>query len=411
MKSNLDFDKYQKLLKAVGSMSGLFSNNEIPLFHPRFIEKLFVLTADAKDLARIDMSFDASIANDIGVGIKTFGTTNLKKDKVEKIAEFAKSGTLGELDNLNQEDLAFKAARLRNMRVQSDTKEHGINLDKSFYHCLVRSKGVAMIHEEPYELINIDGIKPLNSYGKEIAKFENDFTGHTYFTDGKSKYAFNRSKSVLLKRFELSKNCNSNLINIDIYDDIFTRILSWLSNETKSLVIDDQPKEDFVVLPLYGFKNKQRFIFEKSGINSWNAKDDKRPRKFGEAYIRVTEDVKKLKPGFFPSRDYKFQLKLPNGKVVSAKICQDGDKALMSDPNIDLCTWLYELIDIDIKVSHKRYAEKKPYRYSDLELIGKDSVKVIKKDNDLFEMAMMPIGSYEKFINDDDFYDDEYEAD
>ena len=135
-------------------------------------------------------------------------------------------------------------------------------------------------------------------------------------------------------------------------------------------------------------------------------------KKFGEAYIRVTEAIKKLKPGFFPARDYKFQLKLPNGKTVSAKICQDGDKALMSDPNIDLCTWLYELIDIDLKISHKRYAEKNPYRYSDLELIGKDSVKVIKKDNDLFEMAMMPIGSYEKFINDDDFVDDdEYEAD
>ena len=107
MKSNLDFEMYQKLLKAVGSMSGLFSNNDIPLFHSRFIEKLFVLTAQAQDLARDDMSFDAVINNNIGVGIKTFGSSNFNNDKTEKIAEFTKYASAGEFDNLNQEQLAL----------------------------------------------------------------------------------------------------------------------------------------------------------------------------------------------------------------------------------------------------------------------------------------------------------------
>lgn len=407
MKSNLDFEMYQKLLKAVGSMSGLFSNNDIPLFHSRFIEKLFVLTAQAQDLARDDMSFDAVINNNIGVGIKTFGSSNFNNDKTEKIAEFTKYASTGEFDNLNQEQLAFKAAELRNIRIQSDVNEYGIDIDKSFYHCLVRSSGEAMIHEEPYELIDISSIKPINSRGKEINDFDKNSSGHSHFTDGKAKYIFNKSKNVLLKRFELNKHCNSKHIQIEIYDDIFSRILSWFNTDVKELLAEKQPKQDenYVVLPLYSTRREKNYddpelVQPSAAINQWNAHG--RTREFGEAYIPLPAKVHDLKPGFFPGKDHPFKLKLPNGKIVDVKLCSgnpEKPKSIMSHRNADLLEWLFQLIDGNMTVAKKRLENSNPYTFKDLERVGRDSVKITKDKDGNYFLKTMPIDSYEKFIN------------
>lgn len=404
MKSNLDFEKYQKLLKAVGSMSGLFSSNDIPLFHSRFIEKLFVLTAKAQDLARSDMSFDALIGSDVGVGIKTFGATDLRKDKTEKVAEFTKFASAGEFDNLNQEQLAYKSAELRNIRVQSDLNEYGIDISKSFYHCLVRAAGVAMIHEEPYELIDIKSIKPIDSRGKEISRFDQNFSGHSHFTDGKSKYIFNKSKNVLLKRFELNKYCNSSEMKIEIYDDIFSRILNWVSTDVKVLLQDKKEKENFVILPLYSSRREKNYddpelVQPSAGINQWNAKG--RAREFGEAYIPLPAKVHDLKPGFFPGKDHPFKLKLPNGKIVDVKLCSgnpDKPKSIMSYRNADLLEWLFQLIDGNMTIAKKRLENSNPYTFKDLERVGRDSVKITKDENGEYSLKTMPIDSYEKFI-------------
>lgn len=45
-------------------------------------------------------------------------------------------------------------------------------------------------------------------------------------------------------------------------------------------------------------------------------------------------------PGFFPGRDQPFDLELPNGETIIAKVCQDQGKAIMSNPNKDLGKWL-----------------------------------------------------------------------
>lgn len=45
-------------------------------------------------------------------------------------------------------------------------------------------------------------------------------------------------------------------------------------------------------------------------------------------------------PGFFPRRDQPFDLELPNGETIIAKVCQDQGKAIMSNPNKDLGKWL-----------------------------------------------------------------------
>jgi hypothetical protein len=400
-----DFDQYEALLKAVAAMARLYSDDEKPFLHSRFIEKLFVHTSQADDYSRKDMSFDAVLNDDIGVGIKTFTVRNFQSNKAEKIAEMTKDATSGMFVNLNLEALAKKSATLRNIRVRSDVNAHGIDMDKSFYHCLVRANSQAMVHEEPYDYIDVDAIKPLDKQGNEISHFTEGQKGHSYFTDGKHKYLFNISKNTLFKRFDLNSYNNSKLIDIEIYDDIFTKVLDWYASDLSELVKEKPDEDEYVVLPLYATKEKKNInnpdlVPKGSGLNQWNA--DGRPRKFGEAYISIPATVIHNNPGFFPSRDTTFELKLPNKKIVLAKPCSgkpDLPKSIMTDPNTDLCDWLFKIIDGSEGAAEKRLLEKRPYTYEHLRLIGKDSVKVVKRSDSSYELSMMPLDSYEKFID------------
>ena len=54
-----DEERYETLLRLVGSLSRLFSDNESPYVDSRFVERLFARTTGAKDLGRKDISFDA----------------------------------------------------------------------------------------------------------------------------------------------------------------------------------------------------------------------------------------------------------------------------------------------------------------------------------------------------------------
>jgi hypothetical protein len=396
-----DFGEYEKLLKAVAAMSRLYSDNEKPFLHSRFIEKLFAHTTNAFDFSRKDMSFDAVINKSIGVGIKTFTVPNFQANKSEKIAEMTKHATSGVFTNKNIELLAKTSAKLRNARVRSDANEYGIDMDRSFYHCLVRANSKAMVHEEPYEYIDLDAIKPLDKNGNEINNFIEGQKGHAYFTDGKHKYLFNISKNTLFKRFDLNLYTNSNPIDIEIYDDIFTKVIGWYDSDINELIKEKTPIEEFVILPLYSTRKKKDYsdpdlVSKKSGLNQWNAGG--RERKFGESYIPVPQKIHEKSPNFFPPRDTKFDLLLPNKQKVIGKVCQENSKALMSDPNIDLCQWLYKIIDGSIQKSEMRLANEKPYTFDDLRLINKDSVKVVKKSNSLYELSMMPLDSYEMFI-------------
>ena len=160
------------------------------------------------------------------------------------------------------------------------------------------------------------------------------------------------------------------------------------------------PGKDYVVLPLYSTRNKnKKEVAPKSGINQWNAGG--RDRKFGEAYVPVPAVIHKKYPKFFPRHDVVFNLTLPNGKTEKAKICQEGGKALMTNPNDVLCDWLYKVIDpnaSDIEL-HKRLQNKVPFTYQDLERIGKDSVRVSKLDEANFTVEFTPVDSYDLFIN------------
>lgn len=417
MKHTVDIERYTRLLQAVASMSRLYSDNTVPYVDSRFVEKLFIETSGAKDLSRSDKSFDALLAPDVGVGIKTFLAAS-GNSKREKVAEFTTFANHGEFEGLTPENLAVKVASFRNNRVLSDANELAIDISSSIYHCLVRITNGAIIHEEPYSPIELQNLRPTDRSGKALKKWQASGKG-VFFSDGLSNYNFNGSKNVLFKEFKFK--IDEGVIDLPIFSDIFDRITQWFDGmQPKPIKVSDElgnvlvamdtpdygrPGIDFVVLPLYSVQTGSKEVAEKSGINQWNAGG--RQRKFGEAYIPIPSEVHRLCPGFFPGRDAKFDMYLPNSSnSVQGKVCQQGGKALMSDPNTVLGNWIMRVLRPGLSdADFSRFPSKsdKPFSYRELNAIGKDSV-VVRKRRDKsaasFLVEFAGVGRYEEFISD-----------
>ena len=84
-------------------------------------------------------------------------------------------------------------------------------------------------------------------------------------------------------------------------------------------------------------------------------------------------------PDFFPPRDEHFTLNLPDGSNLSAKVCQDNGKALMSTHNADLGEWILR------KVLHKREGEL--VTMDDFYRFGIDSVCVAVCEGHWFDRS------------------------
>lgn len=418
---HLDLDTYVLLLKAMSSLSGLFSNTDKPYIPYRFAENLFLHCVkqcySTKDLSRADNSFDSIVEGfsgdcKAGVGVKTFVTASTSY-KDEKVAEFTKYAGTHNLKSLATDDLVHTVAQLRNERVISDAVEYGIDLDKSFYHCLIRDKNSIFIHEEPYPIIDLDHIELLKKNDSKVS------SGMIAFSDGLHIYKYNTAKNVLYKRFELSRGANSHHYKMPISSDPFKLLASLLNdrlvqqNTTTIKLKEDfgvkKENREFIVLPLYKTRSSSTIheVAEKSGINQWNA--DGRPRKFGEAYIPVPKALLDKRMDFFPfinsgkeKIEERFTLILPTGKSVSAKLCQANWKALMSDPNDVLISWIYKVIDGSLEKAQKRFdplnrLNNRPYTYNDLLKIGKDAVFIFKNNRREFEICFAPLGAYDVF--------------
>lgn len=393
---SVNFERYERLLKAVASMSRLYSDSSSPYLNSRFVEKLFVFTSTAKDFSRRDMSFDAQTEHGAGVGVKTFVASSFRTTKTEKVAEFTRDATRGEFKGLNNDELAFKVANFRNARVSSDARTYGIDVDKSFYHCLVRTADGCIIHEEPYALIDVDKLK---------LEANSDVPGNPKFSDGINNYMFSPSKNTLFKRFDLQKYHNSKVIEVTLIDDIFERLLYGAVGLTDHMAqahfdsmeeVSSTTVLSHVVLPLYSTRTKR--VEAKSGINQWNAGG--REREFGEAYIPHPKEVRRRYPHFFPPKEEPFTLRLPDGTQMSAKVCQQDGKAIMSNPNSQLCDWLFRMIDDSPAISKSRMATGRAYTMADLHRVGRDSVKISLVDGDkrIYELEPMATGSFDKFL-------------
>lgn len=348
-------DDYFKSLQIIASLSRLFSKSDIPYLDYRVVENMFCRFYNAVNDARSCMAYDARLGC-LGIGIKTF---ILKNDaSVEKIAEFNKLRP--ELAGLQGKDLAVKLGEFRNDRMEFADNTYSVSLSK--YHIVGRNSGSLRIFNTEYERVDIDNIHNVRTSQSGIT-----------FDDGRNEYYFNVSKSVLQKRFYTPHDYKD--IPITIIDDPLEYIVSLIPFEQNGIVapltMQPVPRKgiDYVILPLYSSRGKIKEVPPKSGLNQWNAGG--RTRDDNEVYIPIPIEIRRKYPDFFPDRNTNFVLELPDGKRLLAKICQDGGKALMSNPNSDLGEWLLR------KVLKKRPGEL--VRMSDLLRIGIDSVIVTKK--------------------------------
>lgn len=340
------------MLRLMAQLSKLFSDNEIPYLDYRLAENLFCKYYNATNDARSCTAYDARLKN-IGIGIKTFVLKGKSGNySVEKIAEFNKLKR--ELDGLGGIDLAKRLGTFRNDRMELANNLYDVN--EMIYHIVGRVERKLRLFNTPYEFVNLDKLH-----------LDKDDEKSCTFHDEKNEYTFNKSKSVLLKRFEVTDVHKD--IEVDILEDPLSLLEAFFAKKHDEFVVAKKfvRGEDYVILPLYSFNNKRGcFVPEKSGLNQFNAEG--RKRNDLEVYIPIPIALRRAFPNFFPSRDVPFALLLPDGKKLSAKICQDGGKALMSNPNSDLGAWILR------KILKKQPREL--VTMNDLNRLGFDSVCV-----------------------------------
>ena len=356
---------YLKLLSAVSKLSGLFSESSIPFINYRVAENIFCRSFGADNLSRSDTAFDANY-NSVGVGLKTF--TCQSGNSTEKVAEFNSLSRV--LKDFAGKDLAHKLAEFRNERINLANRVY--NIENSLYHIVARKEKELFLYETDYEHIDI---KNIHSVKQNSASLQ--------FEDGKNFYSFNFSKSTLFRKFSIPDFAFR--LPIEILEDPYTLLLELLQEK----VLKEKTEEkEFVILPLYGYrKNKEKFVFERSGLNQWNANG--RKRDFGEIYIPIPIEIHKSFPNFFPPRDKKFNLEVPTKEILSAKVCQENSKALMTDPNKALSDWLLRKV-LKLKEGELATVEK-------LNELGFDSVIITKIDEENFKIDIMKTDSYEIF--------------
>jgi hypothetical protein len=365
---------YLKLLSAVAKLSGLFSESAVPFINYRVVENIFCKSFDAGNLSRSDTAFDANY-NSIGVGLKTFVCNT--NNSTEKVAEFNSVSRI--LADFKGKELAIKLGEYRNERIKLANRLY--NIESSLYHIVARKEKELLLYETDYNFIDISNIHSVKDNKASIQ-----------FEDGRNIYSFNYSKSTLFRKFIVPQNTFR--LPIDIIDDPFSFLLE-LFEESKNLKSGKNKHvkgDNYVILPLYGIKKKSKYVFEKSGLNQWNANG--RKRDYGEIYIPIPALLHRKYPEFFPRRDEEFSLQIPTGEIFSAKVCQENSKALMTNPNKALSEWLLRKV-LQLNEGELATMEK-------LDKLGFDSVIITKSDKYKYEIDITKTNTYQLFNQDEE---------
>ena len=366
-------ENYKKMLSIVGSLTQLFSESDCPYLAYRAHENIFCKYFEAENLARLDCSADAK-KNRIGIGLKTWTGQD-----DQKVAEFGKlRETFAGLAGL---ELVKKIAEYRNERIRVTKNLNGI--DDMIYHVIKRVPGAMQVLECAFDYIDIENISLITNRGN---------VNNTYFTDGRHTYHFSTSKNTLYMIFEDMELLDN--FNVEIMDDPYTCLMNLMPGVSAETVAEQvipqpvAPKENQVCLRLYSTKSDgTKFVAEKSGLNQWNAGGRKRHP--DEVYIPYPAEDRERTRGFFPDRDTVFDLRMPDGTVIPAKVCQQDNKAIMSNPNKILGEWLLRNVF--------ELPERTLVTYEMLERFGIDSV-IFTKHGDLdYSVDFAEIGTYEQF--------------
>ena len=356
--------EYIDYLKIFSLLSKLFSESKSPYLHYRIVENLFCQVFEAENLSRNDSAIDARKQN-LGIGLKTF--LEMSADSYQKIAEF--DFDLRSYKNDDKEIMIRKISDIRNKRIRLAKRLYGLN--EMIYHCVTRSSDRVKIFEPRMHEINVNKIR--------IEKIK---CNSIIFSDSDFSYSFNIPKSTLFAKFSIPRKNIS--FKVKILNNPFPEIYQRLKGLTAQ---QDLQTTQSIYLPLFSEKENRPYIPEKSGLNQWNASG--RTRDYDEIYIRISAFVNKQYSSFFPAREQKFNLILPNGKILSSKICQQDNKALMSDPNKNLGKWMLR------QVLELKKGQLLTYQY--LCEMGIDSVRISKLSENDYKIDFAPIGSYENF--------------
>lgn len=379
-------DNYKKMLAIVGSLTQLFSESDCPYLAYRAHENIFCKYFEADNLARSDCSADAKKGK-VGIGLKTW----MGGDD-QKVAEFGKlKPAYASLTGL---DLVKEIAKYRNERIRVTKNLHGI--DEMIYHIVRRVPGAMQIIEYAFDYIDIENIQLIPDRGND---------NNTYFTDGNHKYHFSTSKNTLYMLFEDMEVVDS--FEVEIMSDPYAflmRVIGGDATTDPSQYVEQAiekaiDKKNTLCLRLYSVKRGEKYVPEKSGLNQWNAGGRKRDP--DELYIAYQAIDRQRNPDFFPPRDTPFNLHLPDGTIISAKVCQEADKtnpligkAIMSNPNKVLGKWLLrDVFEID-------YGTKLTYNM--LEVFGVDSVIFTKLGELEYSVDFSPLGTYESYYGEED---------
>lgn len=354
-------EEYKKWLRILGSLSGLFSESEKPYLYYRAHERVFAKAFEAEDRGRMDCSADAT-KDRIGLGLKTWVDSS-----VQKVAEFGLARP--QYEHLTGLDLVKRISELRNERIELTKRM--LDLDTMEYSIVRRDLGVMQIMEHTFDTIDIDN----------ITLIDRGRANSLYFTDGNHVYNFLKSKHTLYMEF--SDLVEVDRVNVEILEDPF-EVLSSVEAAVQA------EKTEEVCLRLYSTRRDgTKFVPERSGLNQWNANG--RARDPDEVYIPFPAADRERYVGFFPDRDTPFTLVLPDKQEIVAKVCQDGGKAIMSNPNLALGHWLLRQV-LGLK-------ERELLTYSRLEVLGIDSVIITKLDDLKYKIDFAGLGSYEDFCN------------
>ena len=193
---------------------------------------------------------------------------------------------------------------------------------------------------------------------------------------------------------------------VAIMDDPYTFLMNLLHEDNtvvkeNIIPISEQQNLPQICLKLYSTTKKRgKFVANQSGLNQWNGArlDSKtgkyKPRDPNELYIPYPAKDRARTVGFFPSRNTVFNLTLPDGSVIPAKICQDDGKAIMSNPNKLLGEWLLRTVF--------ELPEGTVVTYEMLEKFGIDSVVFTKHGELDYSVNFSEIGTYEEFYGIDE---------
>ena len=386
-------EDYKNMLRVLGELSRLFSVAKEPYLYYRAHENVFAKYFGIENNGRHDDSVDVcDMPNRIGLGLKTWVGSN-----TQKVAEFGKLRPT--YANLDDDELVATIAGYRNSRIETTKSLHG--LDQMFYHVVKRIPGAMQIYESPYNLINIDNI---------VINKDRGSRNTVYFSDGLHSYCFSKSKNTLYMVFDDLKKLDE--FEVQIFDDPFALLakIADPQEQRELLQYKINPSEAFhadaptLCLRLYTMKKGKKVVAEHSGLNQWNGvrtkyrtdpKTGKREqagasqRDPNELYIPFPAEDRKRNPDFFPPKDVSFNLKLPNGIYIDAKICQANGKAIMSKPNNLLGEWLLRGV--------LKLKEGELVTYETLEIHGIDSVIFTKLSDTDYSVDFCKLGTYEEF--------------